>query len=34
VLVNRPTTTVLLAASAALIIALNIYLLYRTFLGA
>ncbi len=33
VLVNRPTTTMLLAASAILIIALNIYLLYQIFLG-
>ncbi len=33
-LVNRPVTTVLLSLSAALIIALNMYLLYQTFLGA
>ncbi|MEZ6097826.1 MAG: Nramp family divalent metal transporter [Pirellulaceae bacterium] len=33
VLVNHPVTTVLLTASAVLIIALNVYLLYQTFLG-
>lgn len=33
VLVNRPTTTVLLAASGLLIVALNAFLLYQTFGG-
>jgi len=34
VLVNRRTTTIVASLMAAVIIALNLYLLYQTFFGA